>query len=166
MKCYAVLPNSLVNGKGIRDVVFMSGCIHNCDGCHNKEYQDINKGRDMSVEEIVTTLKENNGMVDGITISGGDPLFQPNETILLCKSIKEELKNNNIWVYTGYTFEFVKDNYPELLKYVDVIVDGKFEKEQTHRGTERPLYRGSFNQRIIHVESAMRGKKYVCKENN
>lgn len=138
------IPNSLQNGEGVRDVIFLSGCIHNCDGCHNIEAQDPNYGKDIELEEIIKILKSNNDMVDGITLSGGDPLFQYEKTVELCKAIKNNLENNNIWLYTGYTFKYIQKHFSEILKHVDVIVDGRYEKD-----LPSAEHRGSNNQQII-----------------
>lgn len=146
IKWSGYIPNSLENGEGVRDVIFLTGCIHNCPGCHNKEAQDINNGLDIGIDEMMTILKKNNDMVDGITLSGGDPLYQYNNTVELCKQIKQNLKNNNIWLYTGYTIEYIEKHYPDILKLVDVVVDGRYEQD-----LPKAPYRGSENQRIIRL---------------
>lgn len=138
------IPNSLQNGEGIRDVIFLPGCIHNCDGCHNKEAQDPNYGTEIEIDELIKILKVNNDMVDGITLSGGDPLFQYDKTLELCKAIKENLDNNSIWLYTGYTFDYISKHFKEITEYVNVIIDGRYEKD-----LPPAMYRGSNNQQLI-----------------
>lgn len=147
IKWFGYIPNSFTNGEGVRDTIFLSGCIHNCDECHNKEGQNPNYGKDMDIEELVEILRINNDMVDGITLSGGDPLYQYEKTLELCKAIKEsDMKNKNIWMYTGYTIDIIRERFVDILDYVDVIVDGKYEKN-----LPSAEYRGSNNQKIIRI---------------
>lgn len=147
IRWFGYIPNSFVNGEGVRDTIFLSGCKHNCDGCHNKEGQSPNYGQEIDIDEIIEILKMNNDMVDGITLSGGDPLYQYEKTLELCKRIKEsDIKNKNIWIYTGFTIEQIKEKFIDILDYVDVIVDGKYEKD-----LPKAEHRGSENQRIIRI---------------
>lgn len=149
IKWCGYIPNSMVNGKGIRDVIFLPGCVHNCPGCHNKKFQNPNFGVDIEIDEILTLFKNNNDMVDGITISGGDPLYQYDKTLELCKAIKSsDIANNNIWLYTGYTYDEIKERFKEILNYVDVIIDGKYDEN-----LPKASFRGSNNQRIIDTKT-------------
>lgn len=146
------IENSMVNGKGMRFVLFMSGCKHNCLGCHNKAMQDFNYGDEWEVDELFEYIKTHSYLVNGITYSGGDPFEQPEPLIVLSKRIKEEL-NKDIWCYTGYVLEDLlamqDTNKKELLKYINVIVDGKFEKDNMKDALK---YTGSANQRIIELK--------------
>lgn len=154
------LDNSLVNGSGLRSVVFVSGCRNNCEGCHNKEMQDFNYGDKMSVKEISDRIKRNVPIIRGVTFSGGEPFEQAEALAELAGYVKgEEL---NLWCYSGYTYEFITSEFnkragwKELMKYIDVLVDGKFEKDKIEPGLK---FRGSSNQRIIDVKkSRLEGK--------
>jgi len=143
--------NSLENGEGIREVIFFSGCSRGCPSCHNPELQKFDFGEDIDTEDIIDMIKSNKEMIDGVTISGGDPVFQYPALLTLCKRLKEE--NFNVWVYTGATFtEFMQPYGGELLNYIDVMVDGEFMEDlQIHK----KRYTGSSNQRILHFKNGM-----------
>ena len=144
------IEDSLVNGEGMRMVIFTSGCKHNCEGCHNKPMQDFNYGDQWDVDELFNYIKDNSDLIDGITYSGGDPIEQIEPIIYLSKRIKKEL-NLSIWCYTGYTLEQINNSSnKELLKYIDVLVDGKFLKDKKENALK---YTGSSNQRIIYLKN-------------
>ncbi|WP_138204403.1 anaerobic ribonucleoside-triphosphate reductase activating protein [Haloimpatiens lingqiaonensis] len=156
------LDNSLVNGEGIRSVLFVSGCNHKCVGCHNEVMQDFNYGEDVSKEEILSRIKNNVPIIKGVTFSGGEPFEKAKALTELARSIKElEL---NIWCYTGYTFEEIFEGKDEdkinLLKSIDVLIDGKFDINLTE---DAPKYAGSKNQRIIDVKASLMQKKVILK---
>ncbi|MFU0800598.1 MAG: anaerobic ribonucleoside-triphosphate reductase activating protein [Xylanivirga thermophila] len=145
------LDNSLVNGEGLRFVVFVSGCRHNCDGCHNREMQDFQYGKRMDVGDILKKIEDNMPLIKGVTFSGGEPFEQAEALHELALKIKE--KGLDIWCYTGYKIEDIinsgDDKKIALLKEVDILVDGKFDKNLV----DNPLkYTGSSNQRIIDVK--------------
>lgn len=145
-----VIYGSLVNGKGIRDVIFTSGCTHNCAGCHNTKLQDFKYGKEYPIDAVAEKLIRNSVMSDGITISGGDPLDQYEASLKLCKELKNKKTGINIWLYTGYTYEEIIENgFDEILSYIDAIVDGEFVAELK---SDDCKYRGSSNQRIIYIE--------------
>jgi anaerobic ribonucleoside-triphosphate reductase activating protein len=134
------------NGLGFRVTLWVSGCIHHCKGCQNQETWDFNSGReftDKDKEKIFDILSL--PYIKGITFSGGDPLCSYNDVLSLMKEIKNKFPKKDIWVYTGYTIEFIKEHLDEILKYVDFLVDGKYIEEQ--RDVSLP-FRGSKNQRI------------------
>lgn len=135
---------SLVNGEGIRTVIFFSGCDKNCKGCHNKDLQDFNAGIIRHVDDIINEILEEIDMIDGVTLSGGDPMCQRSGLFELCKGLKEH--NINVWVYTGETYDELRGTH--ILKYIDVLVDGKFEESLK---SEKIKYRGSSNQNIIYL---------------
>lgn len=150
--------NSLANGDGVRDVIFLSGCKLNCKGCQNKELQDENFGEDVLIADIVDRVKENIGIIDGVTISGGDPFYQADKLYLLCKELKKH--NINIWVYTGNVYlDIIKNkSYERVLDFIDVLVDGPFiESLKTD-----VKYIGSSNQNIIRLNK-WRVKHYETK---
>lgn len=143
---------TIVDGVGLRYSIYFSGCSHACPGCHNKYSWNPNNGTKLTYEilnEIADEINQNE-LLDGITISGGDPLFNPRDMLEVLKFLKEKTKKN-IWMYTGYTLEEIKkdDLRKKCLKYVDVLVDGKFVKELYD---PKIKFRGSSNQRIIKKE--------------
>lgn len=143
----SILNESLVNGEGIRTVIFFSGCNKACKGCHNLELQNFNAGYDIPIDELVSKIIKNKHMIDGVTLSGGDPLCQYMGCLELCKRLKEH--KINIWLYTGETFDKILLKYNSITNYVDVIVDGKYEESLKQEGLK---YRGSSNQAIIHFK--------------
>ena len=150
MNYHNITKCDMKNGKGLRTVLWLSGCEHYCKECHNPETWDSKSGIEFdkeAFEELITDLA--NDYVDGLTLSGGDPLFYKNreEVLSLLKEIKLLFPNKSIWVYTGYVFEDISSL--EHLKYIDVLVDGKFVKQLS---SPSPEWCGSSNQRIIDVK--------------
>ena len=138
MRINGIIPCSFVNGDGARYVVFVQGCRHHCDGCQNPETWDFNGGAEIDPKEIAEDFKRRR-LLDGITLSGGDPFFQQEECVRLIKILSPV----NVWIYTGFEYEEIKDT--ELAKLADVIVTGRFIKELACEGK---MY-GSTNQKII-----------------
>ena len=129
MNYHNITKCDMLNGEGVRVVLWVSGCVHACPNCHNQQTWNPNSGipfDDEAIKEIYAELE--NPYVDGITFSGGDPLHPLNyNTILwLCTQIKLKYPNKNIWLYTGYSLDTVKLIYSDILEYVDVLVDGTF----------------------------------------
>jgi len=150
MNYMAIYKTSLLDGIGWRTVLFVSGCAHKCPGCHNPESWDKNAGK-LFTEKVKNFIFDQiDKNIDGLTISGGDPLYGPNlKTVTnLCKEFKEKFPNKTIWVYTGNLYENVKDL--EIMQYIDVLVDGPFILDK--RDTTIP-FRGSTNQRIIDIKT-------------
>lgn len=141
---------SLIDGEGVRLVLFTNGCPHHCLGCHNSNTWDIKNGVEVEVETLAEYLKEMfyKGRYQGITLSGGDPLFQSEATLLLVQKIKELMPEANIWCYTGFIYEDIKNL--EALQYIDVLMDGKFEQDKKF---PKKKFRGSYNQRLIRLEN-------------
>ncbi|UJZ87091.1 anaerobic ribonucleoside-triphosphate reductase activating protein [Heyndrickxia coagulans] len=146
MRVMNIIHDSVVDGEGLRTVIFFAGCPHFCKGCHNPRSWNIHNGTEMPVEDVVAEVASN--PLTDVTFSGGEPFFQAQEVCEVAKRLKALGKN--IWVYSGYTFEQLiasDDPYQqELLRYCDVLVDGPFLL------AERDLtlsFRGSRNQRII-----------------
>ena len=144
---------SIVDGKGVRYTVFMQGCKHNCPGCQNPKTHSFSGGSRVNTEEIIREIKER-GYYRGITLSGGDPFFQPKEAKELADMVHELGKD--VWCYTGFTFEEIMESKDSdmiaLLKSVDVLVDGKFIQEQK---TLEKAFRGSSNQRLINIPKTL-----------
>ena len=127
IKISGIVKNSIVDGIGVRYVIFTQGCSHNCHGCHNPETHDFNGGYYMSVDDIMSDIDKYIIGIRGITLSGGDPLYPLNRKAVtyLCKRFKEKYPYQTIWLYTGYTIEQL-DLSENIFKYVDVLVDGPF----------------------------------------
>ena len=143
MRIAGILPSSFINGYGMRYVIFLQGCPHHCEGCQNPDTWDLDGGKEMKVEDIIKDIKKRKKLLDGITLSGGEPFLQQDECVKLLELLPEGL---DVWIYTGFTYEGIK--HTNLAKLADYIVDGKFECDKIVEGK---LY-GSSNQRIINVK--------------
>ena len=150
------------NGPGVRVSIFMQGCHFHCKDCFNSETWDFKGGKEYTDETInrVLELCEKEYIV-GLSILGGEPLHPKNidGTTKLAKMFKEKYPNKNLWVWTGFLFENVKDN--EVFKYIDVLVDGQF-KTELFDPTLR--WKGSSNQRVIDVKKSLDKGKIVLLE--
>lgn len=149
MNYHNITKDDMLNGDGLRVVLWVAGCEHHCKGCHNPITWDENGGLlfdKAAKQEIFEELKKD--YVSGITFNGGDPLHIKNRTdiTVLAKEIKEIFPSKTIWLYTGYTYEAVKDL--EIISYLDVLVDGKFVKELADVNYH---WAGSTNQKIIRL---------------
>lgn len=140
------------NGEGCRVTLFVSGCSHRCKGCHNPETWNFDFGKDFN-DDVKNRLFEivSKPYIKGLTLSGGDPLDSYDDVLNLVKEFRKhfgELKD--IWLYTGYMLDDLLDlNKEEILDYIDVLVDGKYDESQ--RDVSLP-FRGSKNQRIIKIK--------------
>lgn len=145
-----IIEESIVDGPGIRLVVFTQGCNHNCKGCHNPETHAFDGGELIAVDKIIKMIKEN-PLLDGITFSGGEPFDQAKECSVLAKRVKA--LGLNIVTYTGYTFEEMleREEFRSLLEETDILIDGKFEIDKK---TQMLKFRGSENQRIIDLKNS------------
>ena len=159
----------VANGKGVRVSLFVSGCNHHCKGCFNSQAWDFNYGKEFTEKEIDEILEDlNHSYVSGLSILGGEPLEYQNQKGLLplLKKVKEKFPEKDIWCYTGYTFdkdvtENMFQNWPEtkeLMSYIDVVVDGKFEEDKKDITLK---FRGSSNQRIIDVQKSKEKQKVI-----
>lgn len=147
-----VIPETILDGDGIRYSIYLAGCSHACPGCHNPESWDPEAGSPLTEECVAEMIEEikNNPLLDGVTISGGDPFYNPEGLALLLKRIKEEA-HQNIWCYTGYLYEELQADplRAPLLEWIDVLVDGPFVKALYDPTLP---FRGSRNQRIIKLK--------------
>ncbi|MBU3189081.1 anaerobic ribonucleoside-triphosphate reductase activating protein [Clostridium bowmanii] len=147
------LDNSLVNGAGLRSVIFVSGCCHNCKNCHNNAMQHFDYGDSTSIDDILEKLVKNMPIISGVTFSGGEPF----ESSLALSKLSEEIRTLglNIWCYSGYTYEEIihseDSNKRRLLSLIDVLIDGEFHEELKEDASK---YTGSSNQRIIDVQKS------------
>lgn len=152
----------VANGPGVRASMFVSGCTHNCKNCFNKEAQDFNYGnlytKEVEDKFMKYVLDDN---TKGVSILGGEPLMQTMDDSLLnlLKRIKKET-NKEIWLWSGYTYEeaILSEKRKEILNYVDVLVDGRFEEENKSLLIK---FRGSTNQRIIDLNKTRKEGKIV-----
>lgn len=157
-----VTGDSIVDGLGLRLTIFTQGCLHHCPGCHNPQTHDPEGGSWADTEDILAAAAEN-PLLDGITLSGGDPFLQPVPCLALAEGAHKI--GLNVWTYTGYTWEaLLEENDAEklaLLKETDVLVDGPFLL------AERSLelrFCGSRNQRLIDVKKSLAEDKVVLWE--
>lgn len=141
----SIIRGTTVDGPGFRTSIYLAGCDHHCPGCHNPSTWDPEAGREMTLEEIMEVVREEDF---DVTLSGGDPLMHPEAAAELAREIKAFGKN--VWMYTGFTYEqILEDERLSMpLPYIDTIVDGPFIEKLKDPDL---LFRGSSNQRIIHL---------------
>ena len=153
--------DSIVNGPGLRAVLWTQGCGHHCEGCQNEQTWDFEGGGLVPIDAVLEEIDKLEYQ-SGLTISGGDPMYQPEA----CNEIAEYAKNKglNIWVYTGFTYEEVmkmaekKPIYREFLEKIDILVDGKFIQSKRNLSL---LFRGSSNQRLIDMKETLKTGQVV-----
>ena len=150
MNYIKITPIDIANGTGCRVVLWTAGCSHHCKECHNPETWNENAGQpfdDNAMKELMSALDKK--YIQGITFSGGDPLYKNNiQTVTeIAKEIKKRFPQKDIWLYTGYLYEDIKDY--DIMKYLDILVDGEFEIDKKDITL---LFRGSSNQRLIDVQ--------------
>ena len=159
----------VANGEGVRVSVFVSGCNHHCKGCFNQCAWDFNYGKKFTEKEEQQIIDYmNHDYISGLSLLGGEPLEPKNQEGLLplVKKVKEKFPNKDIWCYTGFDFEkdvvekMAKNNETtrELLKYIDIIVDGKFEEDKKNLKLQ---FRGSSNQKIVDVKKSLQTGQIV-----
>lgn len=161
MNYHNITNEDMLNGEGVRVVLWVSGCEHACKGCQNPQTWSKTSGIAFDEEakrELFEKLE--NKYIDGITFSGGDPLAHYNREVVtdLARTIKNTMPKKTIWVYSGYKYEDIKDL--EIMQYVDVLVDGKFDLENRQRNP-RIQWRGDDSQRIIDVQSSRKENKVI-----
>lgn len=159
MRYHNITKDDMLNGDGLRVVLWVSGCSHGCKGCHNPVTWDPNGGLEFdeeAKEELFAELEKD--YISGITFSGGDPLYYANrpEVLNLAREIKEKFPKKTIWLYTGFTWETIKEL--EIMEYLDVLVDGEFIQEQKDTMLH---WRGSANQRVIDVAATGKSSQVV-----
>lgn len=150
MKISGIVYDSIVDGEGIRNTLFLSGCLHKCEGCHNSKTWDFNYGEEFTLDKQMEFILKcrKNVLLDGITISGGDPMYSVNELITFLCLYKRYNPEHSIWLYTGFTYEEILGDevMNKVLPLLDVIVDGEYEYKLRDTTLK---FRGSSNQRII-----------------
>ena len=151
LRILGILEDTMVDGPGFRTAIYCAGCNHRCPGCHNPQSWAFDGGRDMTVKEIMRIILAD-PFTRGVTFSGGDPMYQAAGFAELARQIHRRTQKD-IWCYTGFTFEsLIHDDQRELLKELDVLVDGPFIQAKHDPDL---LFRGSSNQRIINVQASL-----------
>ena len=150
-----IVEESIVDGPGVRFVVFVQGCPHNCRGCHNPQTHPFGIGTQTEISELYQKIREN-PFVRGVTFSGGEPFCQAEALAVLGNEIKK--LGLNIITYTGYTFEYLFENrninsYGKLLDVTDILIDGEFIEEEKDWQIK---FRGSRNQRYLDCNASMK----------
>ena len=153
-----IVPESFVDGEGIRFAVFMQGCLRNCPGCHNPATHDLNGGKIFDTEEIISAMKKN-PLVSGLTLSGGEPFLQIPPAVELAEAAKNF--GLNVWCYTGFKFEEIPAEGEKLLQNIDVLVDGEYIEDLRDLDLS---FRGSKNQRVIDVKKTLANKKIILRD--
>jgi anaerobic ribonucleoside-triphosphate reductase activating protein len=150
-----IIEESIVDGPGIRYVIFTQGCPHKCKGCHNPQTHDINSGTYVKIDKIIEDINKN-PLLKGITISGGEPFLQASQISKLISKI--DRNKLDVIVYTGFEYEYLKNNsnenngFESLLEKADILIDGKF--DITKKSDILP-FRGSTNQRSIDCKKSI-----------
>lgn len=158
MRIAGIIKDSVVNGIGIRDVIFTQGCQHHCKGCHNPKTWDIEGGTELSNADVIKALGDSK---NDITISGGEPLMQFFQLTALMADI-HETTGKRFWVYTGFKYEEIPSYMlMTLAKFTDVLVDGRFELDKKDLTLQ---FRGSSNQRLIDLPKSFRENKIILWE--
>ena len=140
-----VIGNTAADGPGLRTSVYLAGCSHHCPGCHNPQSWDINNGRKVEIDDLIEEIESYGNKK--VTITGGDPFDQPEQLYELLRMLKRRDCDIQIWVYTGYQFDYILSDYSKsvILQYVDGLVDGPFIQELRDTSLR---FRGSSNQKI------------------
>ena len=161
MRIFCLVQDSIVDGPGFRFSCFVQGCPHGCPGCHNPDSHAPQGGKEMTVEAVEEELLKN-PLTDGLTLSGGEPFAQAEDCLKLAKTAHAH--GLNVWSYSGWTFEYLRDQGTEaqraLLAELDVLVDGPFLIEE--RTLSLP-WRGRRNQRVIDVPASLAAGQAVLR---
>lgn len=154
MRVAGIIDDSMVDGPGIRYAIFLQGCSHNCQGCHNPATHDYNSGNIVNIDDIISDIK-NYKYINAVTFSGGEPLDQPEaveEAVIRLKAA-----GYHIMIYSGYTYEEITSDSAKYnaIKNADILVDGRFINSKKSLSLR---FRGSFNQRVIDIQATMSNK--------
>lgn len=158
IKIAGIVQESIVDGPGFRTAIFTQGCPHHCPGCHNPQTHDFDGGTWMETDEIIKPIL-NNILLDGITLSGGEPFCQAEACAEIARAARKS--GLNVWSYSGYTYEQLiagKEEWKMLLSELDVLVDGPFIMDKK---TLDARFRGSSNQRLIDVQKSLQTGEIV-----
>ena len=167
MNYHNITHEDMKNGDGMRVVLWVAGCEHHCPECQNPETWRFDSGIPFLMDdfnEIIEELKKD--YISGITLSGGDPLAVENRSVVsyVIRTVKNMFPGKTVWVYTGYTFDYLlskvdKDPYlKDIINYTDVLIDGVYKKDLRDISLK---WRGSSNQRVIDVQKSLKENKIV-----
>lgn len=152
------ISDSIVDGEGIRTVIFTQGCPHNCPGCHNQKSIPFEGGTEIEVSEVIDKVLD--AGLKKVTFSGGEPFVQAEALYHIAKALKEE--GYNLWSYTGFKYEALQRHHdPYVMKFLsllDIVIDGRF---MIRKKSMSALFRGSSNQRIIDVSKSLEAGKPI-----
>ncbi|MEG0326934.1 MAG: anaerobic ribonucleoside-triphosphate reductase activating protein [Erysipelothrix sp.] len=155
------VPESIVDGEGIRSVVFTQGCPHNCPGCHNQKTIPFEGGKLVDVDDVIDQILQVD--LGRVTFSGGEPFVQAEPLYYIAKELKK--RGYSLWSYTGFTYEaLMRHHDPFVQKYLsqlDIVIDGRF---MIRKRSLAALYRGSSNQRIIDVPKSLEAGKAIVSD--
>lgn len=164
MNYIKITKHDIANGVGVRVVLWVSGCTMHCHNCQNPTTWDFNAGQAF-IKDTMTELLEalSPDYISGLTLSGGHPLEQANQQQIsnIVKTVKTKLPSKTIWLYTGYTYEqILKSKFivNEILPYIDILVDGKYNESQKDISL---AWCGSKNQRVIRVQKSLNVGKII-----
>lgn len=162
MRYSLIRKEDISNGPGIRVSIFVQGCNRHCDGCFNPETWDYNGGKifNNKIQEKFLDLGKNESII-GFSILGGEPLDQDDSMLELINNIKKIYPDKTIWMWTGHTYENLTDKQMEIVKLLDVLVDGPFIINQI---CPNKRFRGSSNQRIIDIKKTLKSKTITIHE--
>lgn len=162
LRIAGMINESITDGPGFRLVIFMQGCPHHCEGCHNPETWPLEGGTEISTDELKKKVM-NNPLLGGVTFSGGEPMLWAKQLLPFAAFLKE--KHIDLAIYTGYTFEQLLQNpdHKALLSYASVLIDGKFERTKKSLALK---FKGSTNQRIIDVPKSLLHGKVILEESD
>ncbi len=161
LRLFGELKESITDGPGLRYAIFTQGCPHYCPGCHNPESHSFTEGYLVKEENVIREILAN-PLLDGVTLSGGEPFMQAPELTGIAAAVKE--KGLNVIVFSGYTFEELlelsayRKGYRSLLEKTDVLIDGRYEADKKSMNLR---FRGSSNQRAIDVPASLAEGKVV-----
>lgn len=153
-----IIRGTTVDGPGFRTAIYLAGCVHQCPECHNPQSWNPNSGDEMTLEELIKIVDEEDF---DVTLSGGDPLYNPESTAILVNALKKQKRN--VWVYTGFSWEEILAD-PKLInsiKEADVVVEGRFINNL--KDPDLP-FRGSSNQRILDISQSLKSSEPIWYE--
>ena len=163
IRLYGTVNDSIVDGPGLRYVIFTQGCLHHCPGCHNPDSHAIDGGYIEDTEQCLLEIDQN-PLLDGVTLSGGEPFLKATALIHFVQKVKK--RHLHVMIYSGYTFEEILelgDEEKKLLSLCDTLVDGKFILSLK---SMELLYKGSSNQRIIDIQASLKTHMVIEQEIN
>ena len=164
IRLHGIAKDSITDGPGFRYAIFAQGCPHQCDGCHNPASHSFTDGVVVSTGILIAEILSN-PLLDGVTLSGGEPFMQAAECALIAAAARAA--GLHVMLYSGYTYEEILEQsqyragWADLLRQADILIDGRFEK--TQRSLEL-RFRGSRNQRAIDVQASLNAGKPILYE--